>query len=252
MSGYGKFDSYSLNLDDSLHPFFILMMYIDLKANVTCNVIGSNIPCSQVLKLTNACGPTPVKYSFKYTNQNAYAIFINYTKFWAITDNVNQRDKVDTSPMKPGESRLYFFNRTLNTCFTGTYGQIKVEGLLNVTSYNYCYAFDYVGAMSSPVSSPTSFPTFPRPTKRPTSTPTFPRPTKSPTLAPVSKPTSKPSVSPTLKPTVNPTIKPTIKPTPLRTIKPSRAQVPTTADVPKQPSKFPASAPVKKRSAKAP
>lgn len=254
--------------------YLVLTRHGYCKANVTCNVIGSNIPCNQVVTTTDACGPTPVKYSFKYSNMNPYGIFLNYTKFWAIMDGSNQRDKMDTSPMKAGEIRFYAFNHTLNTCSVGTYGQIKVEGLLNVSSYNYCYAYDFVPNRVKSVPSPTRTPTS-SPTLRPTAFPTS-RPTASPTRKPTASPTSKPSASPTIRPTVSPTSyptkaptlkpssKPTLAPIPTlkpnkspsssTTLKPSRAQVPTSNDISLSPTKVPVRKPMKKpsRSAKAP
>lgn len=173
-------------------------------------------------------------------------------------DGANQRDSMDTSPMKPGETRLYVFNHTLNTCSKGTYGQIKVEGWLNITSSTYCYAYDFIPNVVNTVPNPTtrtsrkliskttngptrkpnsktSKVTNTKPSSKPAPIPTTPpsqkpvsKPTIGPTLIPIQKPTnvptdmprSKPTMAPSARPSLSHTAKPTSKPASRLTLKP--------------------------------
>ena len=133
----------------------------DISAKVKCTVDATGDSCDDIDVGFDDCNEKePMTFEFKYCNKETESFIALKEDLTTALIETIEVEGLDTSDMDANECRTFTQKRQINTCNRFFSASLKVEGLRDGVTNDYCYAWDYLRTyINRPDNSPVPVPT---------------------------------------------------------------------------------------------
>mmetsp|Transcript_27828 Transcript_27828/g.41250 ORF Transcript_27828/g.41250 Transcript_27828/m.41250 type:complete len:1361 (-) Transcript_27828:174-4256(-) len=128
----------------------------DISAKVKCTVDATGDSCDDIDVGFDDCNEEePMTFKFKYCNRETESFIALKEDLTTALIDADEVDGLDSSEMDAGSCRTFTEKKKINTCRRFFSASLKVEGLRDGVTNDYCYAWDFLRTyISRPDNSP--------------------------------------------------------------------------------------------------